>query len=108
MLISLLLLCACLQAAPNKAKITVTGTLVRVAAIGGESTGWSIESAAPIPVMGKEVHSIEVECNDAGKLSRLENKRVKASGKMVERREVETGRRSILKISKLKETEQQQ
>jgi hypothetical protein len=39
----LLLLCICLRAAAQEQKpITVTGKLVRVMAIGGESTGWSI------------------------------------------------------------------
>ncbi|MGB8324507.1 MAG: hypothetical protein WCE52_16225 [Candidatus Acidiferrum sp.] len=38
--VALLLLCLSATAEPQKQKVTVQGKLVRVMAIGGESTGW--------------------------------------------------------------------
>jgi len=41
-------------------KITVTGKLDRVMAIGGESTGWAIQLDSEAAIDGKQVNSIEV------------------------------------------------
>ena len=81
--VALIFMCTAVQAAPQtQPKMTVTGTLARAMAIGGESTGWSIQVDPEITVDGKPVHSIEISYKDAKKLEQLANKRVKATGKL--------------------------
>jgi formylmethanofuran:tetrahydromethanopterin formyltransferase len=99
------LVCAYLQAAPQtQTKVAVTGTLARAMAIGGESTGWSIQVHPEITVDGKPVHSIEISYKDAQKLEQLANKRVKATGKLTPKHGVETGDRAVLEVSSIKES----
>jgi len=64
----------------------VAGKLVRVMAIGAESTGWAIELGAPITIENTQVNSIQVRYSSASS-SRLANKRVRASGKLVHGKE---------------------
>lgn len=102
--VALTLVCACAQAAPQgQTKMAVTGTLARAMAIGGESTGWSIQVDPQITVDGKPVHSIEISYKDAQKLEQLANKRVKATGKLTHKQGVETGERPVLEVSSIKE-----
>jgi hypothetical protein len=99
------LVCAYVQAVPQtQMKVTVTGTLARAMAIGGESTGWSIEVDPEITVDGKPVHSIEISYKDAQKLEQLANKRVKATGKLTHKHGMETGDRAVLEVSSIKES----
>src|SRR6266700_1321065 len=93
----------CLAATPQEQKITVTGKLTRVMAIGGESTGWAIQLESETSIDGKQVHSIEVQSQETEKLKTLENKRVRATGKLSHRQGVETGDRSILNVSSIRE-----
>jgi hypothetical protein len=96
----------CVQAvAQQQPKMTVTGTLARAMAIGGESTGWSIQIDPEITVDGKPVHSIEISYKDAQKLAKLENKRVKATGKLTHHHGVETGDRPVLEVASIKESQ---
>ena len=96
---------ACVQAAPQtQTKMTVTGTLTRAMAIGGESTGWSIQVDPEITVDGKPVHSIEISYKDAQNLEKLKDKRVKATGKLAHKHGVETGDRAVLEVSSIKES----
>ena len=99
----ILLLCACLQAQTDVQKVTVTGRLTRVMAIGGESTGWAIEVDPGVTIDGKEMHSVEVSYKRTAKLEKLENKRVAATGKMGHRPGVETGDRMVLEATSIKE-----
>jgi formylmethanofuran:tetrahydromethanopterin formyltransferase len=100
----LVLFCVCVQAAPQQqTKMTVTGTLSRAMAIGGESTGWSIQVDPEITVDGKPLHSIEISYKDTQKLEKLANKRVKATGKLTHQHGVETGDRPVLEVSSIKE-----
>jgi len=99
------LMSVCVQAAPQaQNKMTVTGTLSRAMAIGGESTGWSIQVDPEITVDGNPVHSIEISYKDAQKLEQLANKRVKATGKLTHKHGVETGDRAVLEVSSIKES----
>jgi hypothetical protein len=95
--------CICFEATAQEQKITVTGKLIRALAIGGESTGWVIQLESEISIDGKPVNSIEVDSHDIEKLKKLENKRVRASGKLSHRHGVETGNRSILDVSSIGE-----
>ncbi len=100
----LVMFCICLPAATQEQEMTVRGKLVRVVAIGGESTGWAVELESEITMDGKRANSVEIDYHETKKLERLENKRVKATGKLVHRHGVETGDRSILDVSSIKET----
>lgn len=84
-------------------KLTVVGKLVRVMAIGAESTGWAIEMGSAITIDNKQVNSIQVRYHSASKLEKLTNKQVRASGKLVRRQGVETGEQPVLNISPIKE-----
>jgi len=82
---------------------TLTGRLVRAMAIGGESTGWALELDEATNIDGKQANSIQVSYRKTGKLEKLENKRVTATGKITHRQGVETGEQPVLSVSRLKE-----
>jgi heat shock protein HslJ len=96
--------CVCSQAQEQAQKITVTGTLNRTMAIGGESTGWAIQLDSGITIEGKQVSSIEVDYPKTAKLEKLNSKRVTATGTISHRQGVETGERAVLIVSSIKET----
>ena len=98
----LVLVGICLQAQLPEQEITVTGQLVRAVAIGGESTGWVLDLESPTQIGGKQVSSIQVSYRKAAKLAKLENKRVKVSGKLTQRQGVETGEQPVLAVSSIK------
>ncbi len=52
----------------RRKKITIIGKLTRVMAIGGETSGWSVEFKHRITLEGKKVRSVEV----SGPLEELE------------------------------------
>jgi heat shock protein HslJ len=93
----------CRVAVPQEQTATVTGKLIRAMAIGGESTGWTIVLETVSNIDGKPVHSIEIASQNIKELEQLENKRVRASGRISHRNGVETGNRSILEISSIEE-----
>ena len=102
--VAILISLVCVAGAqPPEQKIMVVGKLVRVMAIGAESTGWAIELVAPITIENTQVNSIQVRYSSASKLERLANKQVRASGKLVHRQGVETGNHPVLDISSIKE-----
>jgi hypothetical protein len=101
-LLVLALSCLYLHAETKEQKITVTGKLTRAMAIGGESTGWTIELDSETTVAGKAVHSIEVAYAKTEKLEKLANQHVSAKGKIGHRQGVETGDRMVLEVSSIK------
>src|SRR5258706_10918616 len=92
-----------LQGQPPEQKITLIGKLVRAMAIGGESTGWVLELESATTIDGKPVNSIQVSYRKTGKFEQLENKRVRAAGKLAHRHGVETGEQLVLDVSSIKE-----
>lgn len=86
----------------NSDRITVTGKLTRVMAIGAETSGWAVELNPPFSVGGKEVSSIEVVVADSKKLESLENKIVTAKGSLSNASGIETGERPVLNVSSIK------
>jgi heat shock protein HslJ len=96
-------LCVCAQAQTTDRGLTVTGRLTRAMGIGGESTGWMIQMEAETAIDGKQLHSIEVAYRNPKRLEELENKLVRASGKLAHRAGVETGERTILEITSIRE-----
>jgi heat shock protein HslJ len=89
-------------AATAQGTITVTGKLTRVMAIGGESTGWSIELDSETSVGGKPVQSVEVEAQGKN-LEALNEKHVRAAGRVSHRQGVERGDRIILAVSSIQQ-----
>ena len=98
----LALVCVYLQAQSAEQEITVTGKLVRAMAIGGESTGWTLELEPATTIDGKRLNSIQVSYSKTAKLEKLANKHVKATGKLAHRNGVETGEQPVLEVSSIK------
>jgi hypothetical protein len=93
----------CQSGKPGKSdQISVTGKLLRVMAIGAETSGWAVELNPPLNVNGKDVNSIEVVVVDSKKIEPLENKIVTAKGTLSNASGVETGERPVLNASSIK------
>ena len=86
-------------------KLSITGGLSRIMAIGGESTGWSVRLDAEINVNGKAMRSIEVSDAQPGRLEGLNGKRITATGRIAHRQGVETGVKLFLRIASIKEAQ---
>ena len=84
------------------------GKLTRVMAIGAETSGWAIELNPVLTVDGKQVSSLEVKASNPKKLEALENKTVKAAGKLSNALGVETGQRPVLTLSSIKAVKEKQ
>ena len=95
--------CAYLPAQPSEQDINVTGKLVRAMAIGGESIGWILELESAVTFDGKPVTAIFVGYRNTGELEKLENARVRVTGKIVRRHEVDKGDHLVLEASSIKE-----
>lgn len=101
--VGMMLLCSSLWAqATMQGKVTVTGTLNRMMAIGAETTGWAIDLGSEITIDGKPMHSVEISYPKTSRLEKLSGKKVEAVGKMMHHQGVETGDRLVLKVSSIK------
>jgi hypothetical protein len=100
------LLCVCARAAaqgtPVEGTVEATGKLVKVMAVGEETSGWAIEFEQEVSFGGNGVHTIEVE-GDAKKFAKLENKKVTAKGNIVHRPGTERKDRMVFVVQKIKE-----
>lgn len=83
-------------------RVTVRGVLVRVVAIGGETTGWAIQLESPLELEGKTLLELEVN-SQPERWANFEEKRVEAHGHITWRRGVERGRWPLLEIESLQE-----
>ena len=92
-----------LQAQTPERQTTVSGTLGRVMAIGGESTGWAIQLDSETSIDGKRLDSLEVDYSNTERLEKLADKHVRATGTLSHRKGVETGERLVLVVSSMKE-----
>jgi hypothetical protein len=86
---------------PTKS-LSVTGKLTRAMAIGGESTGWTIEVDSEITLDAHKTKSIEVQGTTA-KLESLADKHVSARGRLVIIEAPERGKRTVLKLTRIRE-----
>ena len=91
-----------LQAQSPQPPITLVGKLTRVMAIGGESTGWTLELDSATTIDGKEVTSIQVRYGKTGRLEKLQNQHVTATGTLTHQQGVETGAQPVLNVSSIK------
>ena len=101
-MVVVLLLCVGANAQSNPVKITVTGKLTRVMAIGGESTGWAVQFDSQTNVDDKPADSIEVRFSDLKQAEKYENNRVRVTGKVTHRHGVESGDVVVLEVSSIK------
>jgi len=105
-MMGLVMACASLriaaQGTPVEGTVDATGKLVKVMAVGAETTGWAIEFEQEVSFGGNGVHSIEVE-GDLKKLGKLENKKVTVKGSIVHRSGTERKDRMVFVVQKIKE-----
>lgn len=102
----LALLCSCLllaQTSAHKGQIQVTGKLTRAMAIGGESTGWTLELSPEVTIEDKKYNSFEINYSKTQKLEKLANRTVRVKGMLVTQSGVERGERQVLQVSSIKE-----
>jgi hypothetical protein len=92
-------------AAPAEEKpetIELTGILVKVSAVGAETTGWELHMANPVTIDGKSVNAVELD-GDGHKFQKLENLRIGVKGIVTHRQSTERGDRIVIKVQKIKE-----
>jgi hypothetical protein len=90
------------QGMPVEGTVEATGKLVKVMAVGAETSGWAIEFEQEVSFGGNAVHSIEVK-GDLKKFGKLENKKVTVKGSIVHRSGVESKDRTVFVVQKIKE-----
>jgi hypothetical protein len=102
----LVMVCICARVAAQgtavEGTVEATGKLVKVMAVGAETTGWEIQFENEMSFGGNAMHSIEVE-GDAKKFGKLENKKVAARGMIVHRPGVERKDRIVFVAQKIRE-----
>jgi hypothetical protein len=99
----LALVCVYLPAQPSEQEIAATGKLVRAMVIGGGSIGWILELESAVTFDGKPVHSILVNYRKPQELEKLENARVRVTGRIAHRQGVEKGEHLVLDASSIRE-----
>ena len=70
-------------------------------AIGGETSGWSLELKHQITLEGKKMRSVEIT-GPAGELEKLKNQRVTAVGTLEHHTGMERGDYMVLEISAIR------
>ena len=85
---------------PPVVQLTVTGHLARVAAIGGETTGWAVVLDKPRQIGGKVLKRLEID--PAGrKLEKFENKHLEITGIWQSRTGIERGKYRVLVVKNI-------
>jgi len=77
--------------------VDVTGTLVRVFAIGGETTGWAIELDQPLRVEGEVLNRVEIDLSDI-KFSFKEGEWLRVTGTLLKRYGIERDPYWVIKV----------
>ncbi len=82
-------------------EITVTGKLIRVMAIGAETTGWAVDLDEPRQIEGQKATRLEID--PAGfKVGDFENRRVEVVGLLEKRAGVERGDYWVMVVKKIR------
>jgi hypothetical protein len=82
--------------------ITVSGKLVKIVAIGGETTGWAVHLDSPMQVEGKRLNRIEIDPGDDNKkIGGLEDQRVKIVGTLEKRHGIERKEYWVIMIDQI-------
>ena len=86
-------------AAQDKPEVVeVTGILVKVSAVGAETTGWELHFPNEINVGGRMTKAVELD-GDPHKFQKLENLRITVKGYLMRPSE----NRIVIKVQKIKE-----
>ncbi len=109
MVVAVMMLCMEMWAKPSAMAadekgevVELTGILVKVSAVGAETTGWELHMANAVMIDGQSVKSVELD-GDANKFRKLENLRIGVKGIVTHRQGTETGDRIVIKVQKIKE-----
>src|SRR5882724_13642235 len=94
------MLCAGIwTAAEDKPEVVeVTGILVKVSAVGADTTGWELHFPNAMDIGGKMTKAVEVD-GDPHKLQKVENLRITVKGYLMRPSE----NRIVIKVQKIKE-----
>jgi hypothetical protein len=100
MFLAVAMLCAGIwTAAQDKPEVVeVTGILVKVSAVGADTTGWEIHLPNEMNIGGKMTKAVEVD-GDPHKFQKLENLRITVKGYLMRPSE----NRIVIKVQKIKE-----
>lgn len=90
------------QGEDGQGLITVTGKLVKIVAIGGETTGWAVDLDSPLEVDGKKLNRIEIDPNGK-KIGGFNNKRVEVLGTLLKRSGIERKEYWVVMVNKIQE-----
>jgi hypothetical protein len=98
--VAVAMLCAGIwTAAQDKPEVVeVTGILVKVSAVGADTTGWEIHLPNEMNIGGKTTKAVEVD-GDPHKFQKLENLRITVKGYLMRPSE----NRIVIKVQKIKE-----
>jgi hypothetical protein len=88
----------------GKGMITATGKVIKIVAIGGETTGWALDLDSPLQVKGKYLYRVEID-PDKKKIGGLENERVKISGALEKRQGIERKEYWVIVVDRIQEIE---
>jgi hypothetical protein len=78
--------------------VEVTGILVKVSAVGADTTGWELHFPNAMDIGGKMTKAVEVD-GDPHKFQKLENLRITVRGYLMRPSE----NRIVIKVQKIKE-----
>lgn len=78
--------------------VEVTGILVKVSAVGTDTTGWEMHLPNEVNIDGKTTKAVEVD-GDPHKFQKLENLRITVKGIVMH----PSGERIVIKVQKIKE-----
>ena len=100
MFLAVAMMCAGIwTAAQDKPEVVeVTGILVKVSAVGADSTGWEMHLPNEMNIGGKMTKAVEVD-GDPHKFQKLENLRITVRGYLMRPSE----NRIVIKVQKIKE-----
>jgi hypothetical protein len=100
MLIAVVMLCVGTRvAAQDKPEVVeVTGILVKMSAVGANTTGWEMHLPNEVNIDGKMTKAVEVQ-GDPHKFQKLENLRITVKGIVMH----PSGDRIVIKVQKIKE-----
>ena len=83
-------------------KITITGKLTRVVAIGGETTGWAVDLDKPLQIRGETLTRIEIH-PVVREMDGLQNRRMEVTGTLEKRSGIERGEYWVIKVERIRE-----
>lgn len=91
----------CSQEKGKITMVTVTGKLIKVVAIGGETTGWAVDLDNPLQAEGEAFTRIEID--PAGKeVNGFENRQIEAMGSLEKQFGIERGGYWVITVENIR------